>query len=58
MSANHAKTIFDTSKEKAAEILEKFYEEKNGIVYPTILIKILSIVMIILPKRIIRLLNI
>ena len=58
MSANHAKTIFDTSKERAAEILEKFYEEKNGIVYPTILIKILSIVMIILPKRIIRLLNI
>jgi len=58
MSANHAKTIFDTSKDRAAEILEKFYEEKNGIVYPTILIRVLSIVMIIIPKKIIRTLNI
>jgi hypothetical protein len=58
MSANHAKTIFDISKESAAEVLDKLYEEKSGIVYPTILIRILSIVMIILPKKIIRILNI
>lgn len=58
MSSNHAKTIFDMSKERAAEILEKFYEEKNGVIYPTILIRILSIIMIILPKKIIRILNI
>lgn len=58
MSSNHAKTIFDMSKERAAEILEKFYEEKNGVIYPTILIRVLSIIMIILPKKIIRILNI
>ena len=58
MSLDHKNTIFDMSKEEAAEILEKFYEKKDGVVYPTVLIKILSIFIISLPKKIIKILNI
>ena len=35
-----------------------FYENKDGVVYPTVLIKILSIFIIVLPKKIIKILNI
>ena len=50
MSANHKNTIFDMSKEQAANIIEKFYVKKIGTVYPTMLIKVMSIILIFIPK--------
>lgn len=58
MSADHKKTVFDMSKVKAANILEKHYKKKNGIIYPTTLIKVLSIAINILPSKILKILKI
>ena len=58
MSANHKNTIFDMSKEQAAKIIEKFYIKKIGTVYPTILIRVMSIILIFIPKKLIRIFNI
>jgi len=58
MSSDHKKTVFDMSKVKAANILEKYYKKKNGIIYPTTLIKVLSIAINILPSKILKVLKI
>ncbi len=58
MSSEHKKTVFDMSKVKAANILEKYYKKKSGIVYPTTLIKVLSIAIKILPSKILKKLKI
>lgn len=57
-SSSHNKTIFDMKKEKAAKILFEASLNSVGVIYPTITIKIISIIIKILPSKIINFLKI
>jgi short-subunit dehydrogenase len=58
MSKNHSSSFFDLDKKKAANIIVKFLVSKEGLVYPNISTKILSILIKMIPTSIIKLLNI
>ena len=53
-SAGHKNSIFDLDVKSAAEALSKSIDTKNGIVYPNLLTKFLSIIFYALPTRIIN----
>ena len=54
MSQNHKRSIFDIDKELASSILIKVIPSKQGIAYPNISTKILSVLVKMLPKQVIK----
>lgn len=53
-SSSHNKTIFDMKKEKAAKILFKASINSVGVIYPTVTIKLISIIIKFMPSKIIN----
>jgi short-subunit dehydrogenase len=58
MSINHNSSFFDLDKKRAANIIVKFLESKNGVVYPNVSTKLLSIFIKVIPSQVIKYFNI
>lgn len=54
MSNNHSSSIFDLEKDKAAQILLKNIKTKTGIKYPTLITKLLSVIISVTPNFLIK----